>query len=129
MEPTSITPPSDTEINWSMAAHLSALAIFVLPALGQIVGPLVIWLFRRNVSPFVAEHATEALNAQISYTIYSIVISVVAVIFFITVILIPLAILLFVALAIFWLVTLILSTMAASKGQNYRYPLSIRLIG
>jgi uncharacterized Tic20 family protein len=45
------------------------LAGYVVP-FGNIIGPLVVWLTKKDESAFVAEHARQALNFQISMTIY-----------------------------------------------------------
>ena len=48
-----------------MAAHMSALTGIVFP-LGLVLGPLAIWLLKRNDSNFVGANAKEALNFQIT---------------------------------------------------------------
>src|ERR687896_799588 len=58
---------------WCVGCHLSALAGFVLPAFGHILGPLIVWLVKRADSPEIDQHGKEALNFQISMLIYSIV--------------------------------------------------------
>ena len=45
----------------------------MLFALGQIVVPLVIWLAKKDESPFIADHARESLNFQISMTLYFVI--------------------------------------------------------
>lgn len=69
------TPPlpvSKEERLWAMGAHLSAFAGHFFP-FGHIFGPLIIWLAKRDTSAFVGEQAKEALNAQLSVTIYAFV--------------------------------------------------------
>ena len=63
---------SSEENQWAMLAHLSALAMFALPTLGQIVGPLIVWLIKKDELPLVDQHGKESLNFQISMTIYKI---------------------------------------------------------
>ena len=47
---------------WAMLAHLSALlGAFVLPLVGGIVAPLLIWLIKRDEMSFVDDQAKEAL--------------------------------------------------------------------
>ena len=60
------TVPTENERTWGMLAHLSALAGLVMPLVGIVLGPLLVWLTRRDESEFVAAHAKEALNFNIS---------------------------------------------------------------
>ena len=111
--------PSQEERTWAMAAHLSAFAGHVIP-FGHILGPLVIWLSKRESSAFVADQAKEALNAQISATIYA----AVAAVLILIVIGLPL-------LLLIWLLDIILIIIAAvtaNDGRRYRYPLILRLV-
>ena len=110
--------------NWAVAAHLSALvAMFVALAF---LGPLVVYLVKRDDDPFVREHAAEALNFQISWLIWGILggfVLVLLIIVLIGLILIPLAI----AAAVAWLVLIVVAAVAAGRGEHYRYPLTLRL--
>src|SRR5262249_52680289 len=56
---------------WATIAHLSAFAYYVT-GIGHILGPLIIWLAKRDGHPFVDDQAKEALNFQISITLYGI---------------------------------------------------------
>ena len=110
--------------NWAMAAHLSALvAAFVGFAF---LGPLIVYLARRD-DPYVRAHAAEALNFNLSVLIYAVVggaILVVLILLVVGLLLIPLAI----AAAVAWVVLVVLAGIKASKGQPYRYPLTIRFV-
>ena len=105
---------------WAMFCHLTALSVFIGIPFGNIIGPLVIWLIKRDEFAIVDEHGKESLNFQISLTIYAIIS------FFLCFALI--GFLLLPAVLIFGLVVVILATLAANKGEFYRYPLTIRLI-
>lgn len=104
---------------FGMLCHLLALSGIVVP-FGSIIGPLVMWLIKREEFPFVDEQGKEALNFGISVLIYAIVAGI------LTVILIGIPLL--IALFIFWLVMVIIASMKANAGISYRYPLTIRLI-
>jgi len=54
-----------------MLCHLTALLGIIGIPFGNIVGPLIIWLLKKNVYPFVNEQGKESLNFQISMTIYA----------------------------------------------------------
>src|SRR5437763_15332925 len=56
---------------WAMLAHLCGFAGYFIP-FGNIIGPLIIWMAKREQYPFVDDQAKEALNFQISLTIYAI---------------------------------------------------------
>lgn len=102
-----------------MACHLSALAGFVVP-FGSIIGPLVVWLMKREESSFVDRQGKEALNFQITMLI-AFLISLVLVFVLIGFFLIA-------AVAIFDLIMIIVATIKASEGEDYRYPVSLRLV-
>ena len=63
---------------WCMLAHLSALAGLIFP-MGNIIGPLVVWLLKRDQSPEIDEHGKESVNFQVSMFIYIAGLSVVAI--------------------------------------------------
>jgi len=104
---------------WAMIVHLSALIGFVIP-LGNVLGPLIIWLIKKETSPFVDRHGKEALNFSISVTIYA-AISYLLVIVFI-------GALLLVALFVFWAVFVIMAGVKANEGNEFRYPLTYRFV-
>lgn len=103
-----------------MLCHLSALSGWVGVPLGHILGPLLVWLFKKDESPFIDAEGKESLNFQISMTIY---LAVSAILIFVVVGFVLIGI-----LFIFNLVYVILASIEASKGQPYRYPLTIRFI-
>jgi len=104
---------------WAMLAHLSALSGFVIP-FGNIVGPLIIWLIKRDEMSFVSDQGREALNFNISMTIYMMVAGVL--------IFVLIGIPLMIVLGIAWLVLTILAAVKANEGVAYRYPLTLRLV-
>jgi len=112
--------PSENERTWGMLAHLSALAGLVVPLVGIVVGPLIVWLSRRDGSPFVAEHAKEALNFNISVLLGALACMLLTLVF--------VGFLLGTALFITWLVMMLIAAIKASEGHPYRYPLSLRLV-
>ena len=103
---------------WAMLCHLAGLAGFAFP-FGNIILPLIFWQIKKDDFPFVNEQGKEALNFQISMTLYSIAT-------------IPLWFIcigpfLTAAVGIFALVVLIIAAIKANNGEAYRYPLTIRL--
>jgi uncharacterized Tic20 family protein len=114
-------PPANIkdEQMWATVAHAGTLAGCIVP-FGNIIVPLAIYLIKKEESAFIAEHAKESLNFQISLTIYSIGAWV------LTFLLI--GFLLFPVLIIFWLVFVIKASLAAHKGDSFRYPYILHLV-
>ncbi len=111
------------ERTWAMLAHLSAFAMY-LTGIGHLLGPLIIWLAKREGNPFVDEQAKEALNFQISFTIYTIA----AVVVCFTVIGLVVGVPLLWVLPIFHVVCMVIAAIKAIDGTHFRYPLTLRLI-
>jgi uncharacterized Tic20 family protein len=112
--------PTENERTWGMLAHLSAFTGLVVPLIGIVLGPLAVWLTRRDESEFVAAHAKEALNFNISVLLGTIACMLLMLVF--------VGFLLGTALFIFWLVMTLVAAIKASEGQTYRYPFSLRLV-
>ena len=109
--------PSD-ERTWGMLAHLSALlAAFVALAF---LGPLLVMLIQGPKSDFVRRQSVEALNFQIT-TYIAAIISAILIVLLIGLILLPIV-------GIAWLVLTIMAGLAANRGEDYRYPVNIRLV-
>ena len=103
--------------NLGVLSHLSAFVMaFGIPS---VFGPLAMWLFNRD-DPHVEFHAREALNFNISMTIYAAV-SAVLVLVIVGIVLLPLVILT-------WFVLTIMATVKASNAEHYQYPLTIQFI-
>jgi hypothetical protein len=115
--------PSKEERTWAMIAHLSAFAYYVT-GVGHILGPLIVWLSKRDGHPFVDDQAKEALNFQISVTIYGIV----AVIMCFTLVFAVIGIPILIGLHAFQVICIIIASIKAHDGVAFRYPLSLRLI-
>jgi uncharacterized protein len=119
------------ERQWAMFAHLSALAGAVISAgwgfsMGCFLGPLVIWLVKKETMPFVDDQAKEALNFNITVAI------VFAALFLLTVLTLGIGMLvsvpLYLIVALGWLVLTIIAGIKANDGIAYRYPFALRLV-
>ncbi len=111
------------ERTWSMVAHLSAFIGHFIP-FGHIIGPLVIWILKKDQMPLVDDQGKEALNFQIAVTIYAAIL--IALCF--TIVGIVLAIPLGFVLWFFDIIVVIIAAVKANEGVRYRYPMSIRFI-
>jgi len=107
---------------WAMFCHLAGLAFLILPAIGSVIGPLIVWLIKKDQHPFVDEQGKEALNFQITMLIYGVVAGLL--------IFACIGALLLPAVAIVDIVLAIIAAIKANDGYHYRYPypLIIRFI-
>jgi uncharacterized Tic20 family protein len=105
--------PSKDDCNIAMIAHL--LGIFV-----GFLGALIIWIIKKDESPYIGEQAKEALNFQITIMIAGFVSGLLCMVL--------IGFLLLPAVFVLNLVFCIISAMAASKGEHYRYPFALRLV-
>jgi uncharacterized Tic20 family protein len=114
--------PDQSARNWAIVAHLGpvALTLLSLGTLGWLV-PLVVWLTQKT-SLFVAAHAKEALNFNITLLLFFLLTLPVLVFFFC--IGIPIWGLIWAA----QIVLAVLAAIAASDGKGYRYPFTLRLV-
>lgn len=116
-------PPSSSlsqeDRNWGMIAHLSSLAGFLIP-FGSILGPLIVYLVKKEQSPFATDCAREALNFNITVAIGVVICLCLSLVF--------IGIPLLVALGLVWLVLTILAAVRASEGTQYHYPATIRFV-
>lgn len=111
---------------WAMFCHLAGLAGFVIPVIiSGIIAPLIIWQIKKDEHPFIDEHGKEAVNFQISMSLYTVIGIVACLITCIGAVLIPFVA---VALCIINLVFLLIAAVKANNGEHYYYPISIRFI-
>lgn len=109
-EQTPLVPPTSDEKTMALLSH-------VLTIVASFLAPLVIYLVKKDESAFVASHAKESLNFQITVILIVIVLCITIIGIFLIWI---------VAVAAFAFA--IVATIRASEGKLYRYPFSLRLI-
>ena len=107
-------------VTWATFCHVGALAMYLGIPFGHIIVPLVIWLIKKNEFPFVDEQGKESLNFQISMSIYGLVAGLLA-FALICFLIIPILIVIHVAF-------IIVAIVKTNNGENYRYPITIRII-
>ena len=108
------------EQNWAMICHLAALSGFVIP-FGNVIGPLVVWLMKKDTMPLVDQHGKEALNFQITVLIALFVCALL--------IIVVIGIFLMFIVGIGALVMTIIAAVKVANGQlDYKYPIALRLI-
>jgi uncharacterized Tic20 family protein len=111
---------SETERNWAMFCHLSAFAGYFFPFFGSILGPLICWLSRKDESIWVNENGKASMNFQLSFLLY--------VLLALPLCLILIGFLIIGFLIVFNIVCIIIGSIRASKGEEFKYPLAIPFI-
>jgi hypothetical protein len=110
---TEITVPSNDDKNIVTITHLGGILFSFIPS-------LIVWLLKKDDSEYIAAQAKEALNFQITLLLAQFVAYVL--------IFILVGFLLLGLIWIFNIVFCIIAAISSSKGEDYRYPLTLRLI-
>lgn len=123
--PPSIEPSTQSRY-WAAGAHASAFAGAWFGGIPSFVGPLVVWLARKDKDPFAAEHGRNALNFNLSVLVYVFAM----IVFSIATIGIGLLITIpgFILLGLAWIALTLVGTIKAANSETYRYPLTIRFV-
>jgi uncharacterized Tic20 family protein len=108
-----IAPANADEKNIAVVTHITGIFFSIFPG-------LIVWLLKKDESPYISEQAREALNFQITLLIAYLIAGVL--------VFILIGFLLFFLVWLANIIFSILAAVAASKGENYRYPFSLRLI-
>jgi len=116
--PESSSPPS-ADNSLAVVMHLLGFAGFVFP-FGNILGPLILWLVKRNDSAYLDRVGKEVINFQISYAIYALVASALCFVL-IGFVILPI-------LGLMWIIFMIIAAVKTGNGEEYKYPLTIRLL-
>ena len=104
--------------DWAVFTHLSAFSVFI--GLPSVVGPLIMWLIRKDQDPFADFHGKEAINFNLSFLLYGIA-SIVSMLVLVGFLMLPVVL-------VTWFVLVIIGTVKASNGEYYRYPFTIRFL-
>ncbi|HET8705442.1 MAG TPA: DUF4870 domain-containing protein, partial [Pseudomonadales bacterium] len=102
--------PNAEARNWATFCHLAAFAGFLIPLIGNMLGPLIIWMLKRDEYAFVREQGKEALNFQITISIAGLLCSL---LFFLVI-----GHLLLGLLLIFNVVSIIIAAVKTSRGVS-----------
>ncbi|TWT17566.1 DUF4870 domain-containing protein [Luteimonas marina] len=129
---------------WAAGAHVAALALALLTSwtagFAGMLAAGVIYLLKRDDAPFAAEHAREAFNFNLSMFLYACAVCVAGFLLLGATVLtlgiglivtLPAGLVLLAAvaaIAVMWLVCSIIATIKAWNGEQYRYPLTLRLL-
>lgn len=135
-DPVAATTPATTGVSaeerqWAMFAHLSALVGGLLTSgwagsFGFFIGPLVIWLMKKDTMPFVDDQGKEALNFAITVSLICVALLIMTVMTLGIGLLLTIPLLMLIGIGS--LVFVILAAVKANEGVKYRYPVSLRLV-
>ncbi len=133
---TSQPPPpagsaSAEERQWAMFAHLSALIGGLVTSgwagnLGFFIGPLVIWLLKKDTMPFVADQAKEALNFAITVSIAFLALLLLTILSLGIGALLTVPVMMVIGITA--LVLCVIAAIKANDGVAYRYPFALRFM-
>jgi uncharacterized protein len=105
---------------WAMFCHLAALCGYFLPVIGNILGPFLVWIAKRDQSAFIDQQGKEALNFQLTVSI-ALLVAVMLMVVVIGIFLLPL-------IALVDFILIVIAAASAYKGENFRYPFCLRFI-
>lgn len=114
-----LRPLNKDDRTWAMVVHLSALIGCFIP-FGNVIGPLIVWLIKKDVSEYVDDHGKEALNFNLTVAIFAAISTLLM--------LVLIGVFLLIALFVFWVICLIMAIIRVNEGKSYRYPLTFRFI-
>lgn len=119
--------PSADERNLAMAMHIATLLVLLTGGwLLNVLVPLAGMLWKREGATFLADHSREQLNFQISLMLYVVIAGLLALLTLGLglLVIIPIGI----VVGIIAIVVMIRAALAASRGEAYRFPLTLRLV-
>ena len=123
-----ITPPNLDSINtttnkeecqWAMFCHLSVFLGMIIP-FANLIAPFILWQIKKSEMPFVADQGKEVVNFQITVLLAMLVCFILAFVL--------IGFVLMFIVGVFALVVTIIGAIKANDGENYRYPLTLRLL-
>ncbi len=115
-----VPTPDQKARQWAMFCHFAGFFWFLLPMVGNVLGPLIVWQIKKDLDPFVDQQGKEAVNFQITVSLAFLVCGVLAWI------LIGFPLMLLIGIGA--LVLTIIAGIKANEGQAYRYPFCLRLL-
>jgi uncharacterized Tic20 family protein len=118
--------PSTESRYWAVAAHASSLVGGFMGGLPAFIGPLVVWLVRKDEDAWSAGHGRDALNFNLSVLAYAVALLLIAIVTLGVGLLIAIPGWIFLALG--WFALTLVGAIKAATDQPWRYPLTIRFV-
>ncbi len=106
---------------WAMGVHLACFSAYLGVPVGNFLGPLLVWQWKKDEIPGLDQHGRDACNFHLTMTIYMMVCLGFTMFCFV-------GILPMLALGVYSTVMSVLAAVAAQEGKPYRYPGSIELL-
>ncbi len=111
--------------SWSYSKREDCLffpgRLIVVPVpFASVIGPLVVWMIKKDEDALVDDQGKEAVNFQISVALYCVLC--------LSLVFVLIGVFLIGALSLFGLICVIVAAMKANDGEPFRYPLCIRFI-
>ena len=119
-EPDRDAMSSSDERTWSVVVHAAAFLGVLVPIIGGILGPFLVWILKKPESTVVDRHGKAAINFQISMLIYGIAGALL--------IRAGVGLLILIVLAVFWFVMILVATIRTAKGRDPGYVFSISFL-
>lgn len=116
-----LKPENADERLWAMISHSAAFAGLLFPLLGSVLGPLLVWLVKKQESTYLDFQGKKAVNFQITIMIIVLVIAVISYIFFATSIIAYI-------LSFIGLIFAAIAGIKVHKTGDYNYPFSFKFI-
>jgi uncharacterized Tic20 family protein len=128
---TATAAPDADQRTWALFAHLSILAGAAITggwafSIGSFLGPLIIWIVKKDTMPFVNDQAKEALNFAITLAIigFALLMLTLLSLGIAAILTVPL----FLVVGVTAVILVIVAAVKANEGVAYRYPFTIRLV-
>lgn len=107
METNPTTPPPISQSNWRLYFELLSFTGFVIP-FGQILGPLILWLIKKDTDPAANFEGKKVINFNLSWLLWIVVSCGLG--------------------AIAWIVLIIIATIKAANNQPFKHPWTIQFL-
>jgi uncharacterized protein len=110
---------SNDERTMATLCHVSSLAMLIIP-FGNILGPLVVWLWKKDEYSEVERQGKDVLNFQISMLLYMLISALLIVM--------VVGILLILALGVANIIVTIIAIIKTSNGERFTYPFAFKIL-
>ena len=105
---------------WATICHIVALSGLLGNGIGFVIGPLVVWVLKKEDHPFIDEAGREAINFQLTMFLAAMVSAFL--------IFLGVGFVLLIVVGVMMAVMPIIAALKTNQGERYRYPFSIRFI-
>jgi uncharacterized Tic20 family protein len=105
---------------WAAICHAVALVGLLGNGIGFLLGPLIVWLIKKEDHPFIDEQGKEALNFQITMFLAGAVSALL--------ILVLIGFLMLLVVFVMMVVLPIVAAVKANNGEHYRYPFTFQFV-